>query len=120
MYLNTWGRLTLVCGNHGDDYTNKMILKEYLGSKHDTVFYACPRFISIYQQKEGRSCNNRLTIKESEKLLNKLMELSQDGPEEVNLTGYKWTTSNGIEYHVLKHDKTGFTVSVLNRRAIKS
>lgn len=120
MYLNSWNSVKLVCGNHGDDYSHEMKIKEYTASKHDTAFYSCPEYISIYQGKEGRSCNNRLSVRDFEKMLNHLTSMAYDGVEEVNLTGYHWRTKNGIEFRVLSQENDQFVVSVRNIRAIQS
>lgn len=51
-------------------------------------------------------------------MLKTLYEKSHNGAEEVNLTGYKWKTKNGIEFEVLKHESGKFVVKMLNRKAI--
>ena len=118
MYLNSWNDLTIVCGNHGDDHSNRMQIKEYLSSRMDTAFYSCPQYKSIFgKEHSGRSCNNRMTIADFERLLNHLMGLSDGGTEEVNLVGLKWK-ERGIEYEVLEQKDGKFTVSMLNRKAI--
>ena len=121
MVKNSWNNVTLVCGNHGSDHTNIMAIKEYLGNSLDSAFYSCPEYRSIYAKEQDgkRSCNNRLSVGDFEKMLMHLYEMSLDenGPEDVNLTGYKWKTRNGISYEVLEHTVDGkFTVKVLNHK----
>ena len=121
LIVDSWKKVKLVCGNHGEDVSKEMQIKEYLGSVNDTVFYNCPDFKSIYADKKDldgiRSCNNRLSISDFTKMLKKLTDLADDGAEETNLTGYKWE-DRGIEYKVLEHKHGKFTVRVLNKKAI--
>ena len=68
---------------------------------------------------EGRSCNNRLTLVDYEKLLDYLTERTYagDGLQETNLTGLKFTLK-GVDYEVLEHTKDKYRVLMLNRKAI--
>ena len=118
MILNTWNKITLICGNHGDDCTHQMQIKQYENDKRDTVFYSCPEYKSIYgSNHDGRSCNNRLSIKDYERMMEKISDLADDGAEIIDIEGAKWT-DRGIDYTVLKDDGKGYTVSVLNRKAM--
>lgn len=61
---DSWNTVTLLCGNHGEDFSHKMQLKE---GPH-SLFYSCPEYKSIYgTNHEGRSCNNRLTLVDFER-----------------------------------------------------
>lgn len=68
---------------------------------------------------EGRSCNNRLTLVDYERLLDYLTERTYagDGLQETNLTGLKFTLK-GVDYEVLEHTKDKYRVLMLNRKAI--
>nr|WP_303181781.1 hypothetical protein [Lachnoclostridium phocaeense] len=115
MLVNSWKNVTLICGNHGNDHTHDMQLKE---GPH-SLFYACPEYKSIFgTDHSGKSCNNRLTLVDFEKMLGFLEEKGLgDGFCETDLTGFHWK-KNGVEYTVLEHKNGHFTVKMLNRKAI--
>lgn len=116
MVINSWNQITLVCGAHGDDYSNVMQLKQ---GPH-SLFYSCPKYKSIYgKDHEGRSCNNRLTLVDYENMLNFLMEHSEeaDGLVDVNLTGFEWR-KNGVSYKVLEHKYDKFKILMRNDKAM--
>lgn len=116
MLQKGWNTVTLICGNHKSDYTHPMKLQQ---GPH-SLFYSCPEYKSIYgENHEGRSCNNRLTLVDYEKLLDYLTERTygDDGMQEVNLTGLTFTL-NGVDYTVLEHTKGHYRVLMLNRKAI--
>jgi len=117
MEKNSWKRFKIICGNHGDDLSNELTM--HAGREGMSMFYSCPCYMSIYKKDpSGRSCNNRLTTVDFEKMINKLIELSDDGAEEVTIPkGYKWM-NNGVEYEVLSHKHGKFKVKVLNKKAI--
>ena len=118
MYLNSWENVTLICGNHKDDETIEMQIKEVKGGRFDTAFYSCPEYRSIYgKDHEKRSCNNRLTVTDFEKMLNYIMTESDDGVNTINLTGHKWTM-NGIDFEVIEQEGIRFKVKMLNKKAI--
>lgn len=112
---DSWNTVTLLCGNHGEDFSHKMQLKE---GPH-SLFYSCPEYKSIYgTNHEGRSCNNRLTLVDFERMLNHLNEKSY-APfgQEVNLTEYTWT-EKGVTYKVLEHKGGRYKVLMLNKKAV--
>lgn len=117
MLLKSWDRVKLICGNHGDDYSHEMKIQQ---GPH-SLFYSCPEYKSIHgTDHEGRSCNNRLTFVDFEKMLEHLIDLTlgMDGLHETNLEGLTWT-KNGVQYKVLKHNKNGtYEVAMLNKKAI--
>ena len=83
------------------------------------MFYSCPEYKSIYgTNHEGRSCNNRLTLVDFERMLNHLNEKSY-APfgQEVNLTDYTWT-EKGVTYKVLEHNGGRYKVLMLNKKAV--
>lgn len=112
---DSWNTITLLCGNHSDDYSHEMQLKE---GPH-SLFYSCPEYKSIYgKEHEGRSCNNRLTLVDFERMLNFLNKKSfAPFGQEVNLTGYRWT-EKGVTYKVLEHKGGKYKVLMLNKKAI--
>lgn len=112
---NSWQNFTLVCGNHPDDHSNEMTLKK---GPH-SLFYSCPKYLSIYKHIPGRSCNNRINLVDYERMLNHLnaMAASGNGIEDVCLKGYRFK-DHGIEYEVLEHKDGKFRVSMLNKKAI--
>lgn len=116
MLLKSWNNIELICGNHTDE---EIQMKIHEGKEGSSPFYACPRYVSIYLKSNERSCNNRLSITELEKLLKHLNEkaVNPDSPNNNNLTGYTWS-SRGIDYKVLEHKNGKFKVSVLNRKAM--
>ena len=116
MLLNSWECITLICGNHGEDFSNHMELKQ---GPH-SLFYSCPRYHSIYskEKQEDVSCNNRLTLVDYEAMLDFLTEKSRgEFGTDINLTGFKWK-KKGVQYHVLEHKDGKYVVSMLNIKAI--
>ena len=108
--------VTLICGNHKGNQSHPMKLQQ---GPH-SLFFSCPEYKSIYgDDHEGRSCNNRLTLVDYEKLLDYLTERTYagDGLQETNLTGLKFTLK-GVDYEVLEHTKDKYRVLMLNRKAI--
>lgn len=106
----------VACGNHKGDQSHPMKLQQ---GPH-SLFFSCPEYKSIYgDDHEGRSCNNRLTLVDYEKLLDYLTERTYagDGLQETNLTGLKFTLK-GVDYEVLEHTKDKYRVLMLNRKAI--
>ena len=90
MLQKSWNAVTLICGNHKKDHSHPMKLQQ---GPH-SLFFSCPEYKSIYgDDHEGRSCNNRLTLVDYERLLDYLTERTYagDGLQETNLTGLKFT-----------------------------
>lgn len=115
MIKNQWKRTKLFCGNHGDDYTHEMQLKQ---GPH-SLFYSCPCYKSIYaDSRNGKSCNNRLTLVDFEDMLHTITDKAyQNAPEETDLTGMKWQ-KKGVEYKVLSQEDGEFSILMLNKKAI--
>lgn len=115
MVKNSWNNVILVCGNHGDDHSHEMVLKQ---GPH-SLFYSCPEYKSIFgDDHEGRSCNNRLTLVDYEKMLDALQDAATgNGIEDTDLTGFRYT-SKGVDYRVLEHTGGKMKVLMLNRKAI--
>ena len=133
-----WSRVTLVCGNHGNDYSHVINIKEvhrsefYEGRRHDEQksdpFYACPEYKPYYDVYLGeKSCNNRMPYTEFEKLLTWIKNEEDENAifgEQAYIAGYEHKTKSGITFRILKQEeKDGlpyYTVSMLNKRAIHS
>lgn len=116
MIKDSWKNITLVCGNHGDDYSHEMYLKQ----GPESLFYACPEYKSIYGKYnlDDRSCNNRLTLVDFERMLEQLNKVAYSNLiEQTPMEGYSFKL-NGVSYKVIKHEKGKFTVAMLNKRAI--
>ncbi len=116
MVLNSAKKIRIVCGNHGDNYENEMYVHEAAEGK--SVFYTCPKYVSILAKEPGKSCNNRLSINEYLKMQETLMnEKYTDDGQEVSTKGFRWT-DRGIDYKVIEEKDGIITVSMKNRRAI--
>ena len=115
MLQNSWNTIRLICGNHGDDHETEMIIHE---GPH-SLFFSCPKYVSIYLHDPARSCNNRLTLVDYEKMLEKINSLAytEDSPYPRDIKGYSWK-HNGAEFRVIGQKDGIFTVSVLNRKAM--
>lgn len=115
MMKNSWSTVRLVCGNHGDDHSHVMVLKQ---GPH-SLFYACPEYKSIFgDDHEGRSCNNRLTLVDYERMLGVLeKERLGNGIEDTGLVGFRYS-SRGVDYKVTEEENGCVTVVMLNRRAV--
>lgn len=116
MIRDSWNKVILICGNHGEDHTHVMQLKQ---GPH-SLFYSCPEYKSIYgTDHDGRSCNNRLTLVDFEKMLDYLIEqtyLSGD-LNGTDLRGLVWE-KNGVRYEVLNQEHDVYTVLMKNQKAI--
>ena len=106
MKTNIWKKITLICANHGEDKSHKMVLQQ-----GNTLFYACPCYKSINGSK---GCRNNLTLNAFEKMLDKIDNESQSNPLEVmEVVGFRWK-NNGVDYEVIEQDGDYFTVAILN------
>ncbi len=123
MVQGSFNDIILVCGNHGDDYTNEMKIKEYMGAG-DTAFYSCPQYKSIYGNVHGLSCNNRIGINDYMKILSEITEYAYDDSEEVDLVGLdsrKLATwkKKGLVFKVVgKTEDDRYIVAVVNKTAM--
>lgn len=110
MKANSWENITLICANHGEDLSHKMILQQ-----GHSLFYACP----CYKSENGsRGCKNNLSLNAFEKMLDKLDNESQSNPlETMEIKGFKWK-NNGVDYEVIDQKDEHFVVSILNRKTI--
>ncbi len=116
MVLNQWNKIRLICGNHGDDYTNEMEIHD--GKIGMTPFYNCPKYISIYAKKGGKSCNNRLSVVDFERMLEYVTdEKFTDDGDVVSVVGLKWT-AKGVDFKVISEDDGYITIVMTNRKAI--
>lgn len=116
MVFKQWDKIKLVCGNHGDDFSNVMEIKD--GKIGMTPFYKCPKYISIYSEAGGHSCNNRLNMVDFERMLEYITdEKYTDDGDIVSVKGLKWK-KNGIEYKVIEDTTDEITVVMKNNKAI--
>lgn len=115
MKTNSWQNVTLICANHGTDYSNQM---ELISGPH-SLFYKCPCYKSIYgNDHSGRSCNNRLDLVKFEKMLDRIDKESQSNPiETMNITGVSWK-QDGVEFTVLEQNDEKFKIAMLNKRGM--
>lgn len=130
-----YDKIIIVCGNHGNDYSNVMTIKEYLGPgtgvkmkkaarTKDTVFYNCPQYKSIYGSRRGVSCHNVLEVSDYLKILDEVMEHAYNDSEEVDIIGLdsskldKWK-KKGLRFKVIgKSEDERYIVSILNKPAL--
>lgn len=133
-----WNRITLVCGNHGKDYSHEFNIKEvnrsefYEGRRHEAKrsdpFYSCPLYKPYYQVLEGEtSCNNRISYTDFLKMLEWISNLEIENSlfgEEADIEGKSTTTPTGITFKIIKQEFVDgdphYTVSMINKRAINS
>jgi len=113
---NSWQKIKLVCGNHGQDYTHELRISE--GKAGMSSFYSCPCFIRAGAKVGiGASCNNRLSINDFEKALKKVTNnLIDENGLEKDLLGFTFKI-DGVEYEVLDSE-TPVRLSVKNLKAI--
>lgn len=120
MILGTqWNDIKLICGNHGDDISNEMVLHQ--GREGMSVFYSCPCYQSILKEEStGKSCNNRLNIVDYEKALEALVDEKID--EDGNVVPLKGLTlkRKGVNFKVLEEKDNQLVVKMLNVKAINS
>lgn len=131
MVINGYGRIRLVCGNHGDDVSHEMYVKEvkrpafYEGRRREALpsapFYACPEYTSLlaHDTSGRRSCNNRLSVTDRQKLLDAIELAEEEGSVFSSIIGRKFQIG-ATECVVLNDDNGIYTVRVLNRRAVNS
>jgi len=113
VYLNGWGTITPICGNHTDKI--EMILRPGGSS------YVCPRCNPETLSEGERRCLNSVSLNDYMNAMNHLHEIVFDGEcnnEEVNLTNYAWK-KNGLDFKVLFHSGDKFHLSIYNRKAFR-
>lgn len=133
-----WSRVTLVCGNHGKDYSHIFEIKEVNRSEfyekrrkeslRSDAFYSCPLYRPYYRVEDGEiSCNNRLPYAEFLKMLEWIIRMENENSifgEDAILEGFSTTTATGITYKIIKQERIGgsqhYIVSMLNKRAINT
>lgn len=117
MILGSWQNIKLICGNHGDNKSIEMIIHQ--GRDGMSTFYSCPCYQSLLQKDiTGKSCNNRLTIVDYEKMLETITdEMFDDDGNLTSVKGFSWKRA-GVEYKVLDDKKGVLTIQMLNRKAI--
>ena len=134
--LNTfWSRITLVCGNHGKDYSHEFVIKEVnrlefyekrrKNALRSEAFYTCPLYKN-YEQVEGGEtvCSNNIPYGEIFKLASWIESGESECVygENVFLTGRKYKTKNGVEFKVVEQTMVDgephYKIAVLNKRAI--
>ncbi len=114
---NLWGNTRFFCGH---DHKEPVEMTYKTG---DTMFYSCPRYYVDNTNRPGeRSCANRLSFADAEKILDKVTEQITEIEESggmVNITNYQFDY-NGIHVKVLNHDPMSekLDLEILNRKAL--
>lgn len=107
-----------MCGNHGDDHSIEMQFRE--GAAGMSAFYSCPKYISNLKRendKEGRSCFNRLGTTDFMKMMEILSneKFSDDG--QLNpLKGFKFKIKQ-TDFKVIEEKGDELWILVLNHKA---
>jgi len=117
MDIGLWNNINLICGNHGDDYSNNMEMKE---GPH-SLFFSCPKYISVLEKRAGRSCNNRLTQDDYIRMCEKITKArwGEFGIKR-NINGLEWE-ERGVYYKIIGEAPDGkLNVVMLNKKAIAS
>ena len=112
----TWEDVRLLCGYRHEEPV-EMDIKEGPSS----LFYACPKYYAHNREPDERACNNRLNLVDYEKMITHIDGLRYEAEmrgEIINLKGYTWKTTKGIEYRVLIHEYNKLEISVVNKIAI--
>ena len=60
----SWENTHVMCGNHNGDYKNEMRLETFGKS----LEYVCPCYYEEEREKGAPACNNRIPLKEYEKI----------------------------------------------------
>ena len=113
-----WQHTKLICGNHGDDLTHEMRLEE----TGKTLTYICPNFTEETRKKGECTCNNKITLYDFEKMLDKVAStiIKADMKNEIiHLDNFTWKNNQGISYKVIKHAPEEIIVTVLNPKALE-
>ncbi|MDR0286478.1 MAG: hypothetical protein LBI03_02040 [Clostridiales bacterium] len=114
MIKGFWQTTTLVCANHSG--TEEVIMELQQGPK--TLFYACPKCNPENRSEGECACNNRITLKEFEGMLNQIftvLEKADENSTVLNLTNYTWK-KRMLEFKVLEHTAKEMKIQVLNRK----
>lgn len=118
MVKNLWKNTKIVCGNHGDDYSNELTIHPSADMSKD-IFYSCPKYYPENRTSDEKACRNHVSILDVEELMNFLSE-KFDEYDNINLEGYKWTSKKGIEYKILKQTNDNeFVISALNHKGLQ-
>lgn len=130
MIINLWSKIRLVCGNHGENEEELMLPHEaassnmsrsLYGNASMNMFYSCPKYYPENRAKDEPCCRNHISMKEFEGMLSYLSSTLEDAQlngSTMNLTGLKWKSKTGVEYHVLSHTESSIRVKCLNKRAL--
>lgn len=117
MIKNFWKNITVICGNHGENTSIKMDLKQGPSS----LFYSCPKYYPENRKPGEKACVNRVNLIDFQKIV----EMMSEEIEQAESTGNRICLTNRVfkvrytEVTVLKHSKEHIVIKLLNKQAIK-
>lgn len=131
MVSNLWSHIHLVCGCH--NLQGGYVLMEphaaaasntaasLYGNASMNMFYSCPKYYPDNREKGEPECRNHVSMKEFEGVLDyitdHLMPAILSGTD-MDLTGLKWTSKQGVNYEVIKYEKGDYYVKCVNNKAL--
>ncbi len=116
---SNWKNVHLICGNHGDDLSNELYMRE--GAVGMSSFFACPKYISNLRPENnaGRSCFNRLGTTDFMKMVSIIdEERYPDDGQKVSIKGFKFKIKR-IEFKVIEEKGDELWIVVLNKKTIQ-
>ena len=117
MITGMWKNIRLVCGNPAHCSLETMFLRQ----TPEDVFYACPKYNPENREANEKPCMNRISIYETEKMLDLLSDKIQREEENHGsffAANYRFETRTA-KYLVLRHTPDELVIQVLNKRALK-
>lgn len=117
---SNWKNVHLMCGNHGDDLSNELYMRE--GAVGMSAFYACPKYMSDLRPEhdtEHKSCFNRLGTSDFMKMIEIIdEERYPDDGQKVCVKGFKFKIKK-IEFQVIEEKGSELWIKVLNKKTIQ-
>ena len=112
-------RVKIICGNHAKDVEP---IEMIVGEGRFGGFWSCPKYNAENRCEHEAPCFNRFNFLDYEKLLGYIsklyIEAEANGEQLLNLTGTRWTVK-GIDYEIIRDDKDGLLVSVINKPSLQ-
>lgn len=130
MIINLWSKIQLICGNHSDgdeeimtphEAASSKMSRSLYGNSSMNMFYSCPKYYPENRKDDAPCCRNHISMKEFEGMLtylSKTLEDAQLNGGTMDLTGLKWKSKSGVEYHVISYSDSAIRVKCLNKRAL--
>lgn len=128
MIENIWKKIHIYCGNHGDDYSIKMVPHEQsqllrFGGGSGSIFYACPKYYAENRNPDETACFNRISITELEEMVEYISDQIESPDSvfaEVNLKGLTWKNKHGTRFKIINFSSSRIDVLVYSQKSLRT